>query len=304
MRFRTQVGVPRSDLSDLVKLVECGFALVELPFGKKKSLEIGWNLAQNVITRANDVEKLRGKNVGLAHAYCSPQPTCAVDVDDYRLARKWLSNKGFGLKAELLRPESVVFTSGQPYKIKLLYKLPRYVGPIPTRKILSANDKTILEFRCGTRNGLTVQDLIPPSRHPYGSRYRWLGGGSPLDLPTIPRDLLTIWDRLLVSSHGHQNSHSRKATPATPRNIALVEDALTNISADCGYDVWRNVVWALLSTGWQNAEGMARTWSKTVPQRYDEVKFQLLVDSYDPSIENSFTLGTVYYYARRSGWNG
>lgn len=304
MRFRTQVGVPRSDLSDLVKLVECGFALVELPFGKKKSLEIGWNLAQNVITRANDVEKLRGKNVGLAHAYCSPQPTCAVDVDDYRLARKWLSNKGFGLKAELLRPESVVFTSGQPYKIKLLYKLPRYVGPIPTRKILSANDKTILEFRCGTRNGLTVQDLIPPSRHPYGSRYRWLGGGSPLDLPTIPRDLLTIWDRLLVSSHGHQNSHSRKATPATPRNIALVEDALTNISADCGYDVWRNVVWALLSTGWQNAEGMARTWSKTVPQRYDKVKFQLLVDSYDPSIENSFTLGTVYYYARRSGWNG
>ena len=304
MRFRTQVGVPRSDLSDLVKLVECGFALVELPFGNKKSLETGWNLAQNVITRANDVEKLRGKNVGLAHAYCSPQPTCAVDVDDYRLARKWLSNKGFGLKAELLRPESVVFTSGQPYKIKLLYKLPRYVGPIPTRKILSANDKTILEFRCGTRNGLTVQDLIPPSRHPYGSRYRWLGGGSPLDLPTIPRDLLTIWDRLLVSSHGHQNSHSRKATPATPRNIALVEDALTNISADCGYDVWRNVVWALLSTGWQNAEGMARTWSKTVPQRYDEVKFQLLVDSYDPSIENSFTLGTVYYYARRSGWNG
>ena len=304
MKFRTQAGVTRSDLTELVKLVERGFALVELPFGKKKSLEIGWNLAQNVITRANDVEKLRGKNVGLAHAYCSPQPTCAVDVDDYRLARKWLSNAGFGLKAELLRPESVVLTSGQPYKIKLLYKLPRCVNAIPSIKISSANDKTILEFRCGTRNGRTVQDLIPPSIHPYGSRYRWLGGGSPLDLPTIPRDLLTIWERLLVTSHRHQNPHSRNATPATPLNIALAEDALTNINADCGYDVWRNVVWALLSTGWQNAEAIARVWSKTAPQRYDEVKFQLLVDSYDPSIENSFTLGTVYYYARRSGWNG
>ena len=288
----------------ITELIESGLALVEVPLGEKGPTSIGWNLAQNVIKRAEDVARLRGKNFGLAHAYCSPVPTCAIDIDDYRLARKWLSKNGFGLKAELLRPESVVFTSGQPYKIKLLYKLPGGVGPIPTKKILSAENETILEFRCATRDGLTVQDLIPPSMHPSGSRYKWLGCGSPFAIPTIPYDLLGIWQKLLITSHAQQSFNARRVITATPRNMALVIDALTYVDADCSYDVWRNVVWALLSTHWDSAEQLACRWSQTAQHRFDQTKFQLLVDSYDPFIDNGFTLGTVFHYARIGGWNG
>ena len=35
---------------------------------------------------------------------------------------------------------------------------------------------TVLEFRCGTADGLTVQDVLPPSMHPdTGMPYRWGG---------------------------------------------------------------------------------------------------------------------------------
>lgn len=287
----------------LTQLIESGFALIEVPWGEKGPTSIGWNLAKNVITRADDVVRLRGKNVGLAHAYCSPEPTCAIDIDNYRLATKWLSDKKFGLRAELQRSESVVLTSGQPYKIKLLYKLPGGEGPIPTKKILSAENETILEFRCATRDGLTVQDLIPPSMHPSGSCYRWLGCGNPFDMPTIPYDLLDIWQKLQITSHAQQSFNARRVITATPRNMALVEDALTHIDADCSYDIWRNVVWAVLSTQWGSAEQLACRWSQTAPHRFDQTKFQLLVDSYDPFIDNGFTLGTIYHYARQGGWH-
>ena len=288
----------------LTELIESGFALVEVPIGEKGPTSIGWNLAQNVITSADDIGSLHGKNVGLAHAYCSPEPTCAIDIDDYRLARTWLATEGFDLEAELQCPESVVFASGKPHSIKILYRMPVAVGPQITRQIMSLENVVILEFRCATRRGTTVQDLIPPSVHPSGKRYKWLGHGSILNLPIIPSDLLAIWQRLIRADQAQGHCISKNARAASPRDLALAADALQCINANCGYVVWRNVVWALLSTGWQNAEDLARAWSKTAPQRYEEVKFQLLVDSYDPSIENSFTLGTVYYYARRSGWNG
>ena len=288
----------------LTQLIKSGFALIEVPLGEKGPTSIGWNLVQNAITSADDVGTLLGKNVGLAHAYCNPAPTCAIDVDDYRLARTWLANEGFYLKAELLRPESVVFASGKPYSIKILFRMPARVGPQISRQVMSRANDVVLEFRCATRKGTTVQDLIPPSVHPSGNRYKWLGEGTILSLPTIPDDLLAIWQRLNQANQAQVQCISRNARAASPRDLALIADALQCISADCGYVVWRNVVWALLSTGWQNAEDIACAWSETAPNRFDDEKFYLLVNSYDPATHRLHTLGTVYYYARRSGWNG
>ena len=71
----------------LVELVESGLALVGVPLGEKGPTTPNWNLRHNAITSPSDAERLQGKNVGLAHAYCSPSPTCAIDVDDYPVAR-------------------------------------------------------------------------------------------------------------------------------------------------------------------------------------------------------------------------
>ena len=288
----------------LRQLVDSGFALIEVPLGEKGPMSTGWNLAHNAITSVDDTAKLQGKNVGIAHAYCSPAPTCAIDIDNYRFARNWLANEGFDLKAELLRADSVVFGSGKRYSIKILFRMPASFGPQITRQIMSRANEVVLEFRCATRKGTTVQDLIPPSVHPSGKRYKWLGNGNILRLPTIPDDLLAIWQRLNQADQAHMKCLSRNVRAASPRDLALVADALQFISADCGYIVWRNVVWALLSTGWQNAEEIARVWSETAPSRFDLEKFYLLVNSYDPTSKPKHTLGTVYHYARKGGWNG
>jgi len=288
----------------LADLIESGLALVAAPLGEKGPTKHGWNLRHNAITSPNDVGQLQGKNVGLAHAYCSPSPTCAIDVDDYPLALRWLSNAGFDLKAELFRPESVVLASGKRYSIKLLFRLPTGVGPQLTRQIMSSENKMIIEFRCASRLGHTVQDLIPPSIHPSGSSYRWLGSGCPQHLPTISDDLLAIWQKLIQRDEEAQSSRSSELRSASPREIALIKDALTHINADCGYIVWRNVVWALLSTGYTDAYLLASSWSQTAPNCFDQSKFQLLVNSYNPNIHGGYTIGTIYHYARTGGWSG
>ena len=64
----------------------------------------------------------------------------------------------------------------------------------------------------------------------------------------------------------------------SPREIARVQLALTYISADCDYETYRNVVWALMSTGWANAIDLARDWCMTCMGRYREHGFELVVD--------------------------
>jgi len=45
------------------------------------------------ITTAAQARSLNGSNVGLAHAYCAPQPTGALDVDDFHKATAWLAGR-------------------------------------------------------------------------------------------------------------------------------------------------------------------------------------------------------------------
>jgi len=288
----------------LVELVESGLALVGVPLGEKGPTKPSWNLRHNAITSPEDVETLINKNVGIAHAYCTPTPTCAIDVDDYPLARKWLSNNGFDLKRALKRADSVLLASGKPNSIKLLYRLPHASQPLITKQIMSAGNRVILEFRCASRLGHTVQDLIPPSVHPSGSRYRWLGSGYPQRLPTISDGLLAIWQGLIQRDQEAHSSRASETRPASPREIALIKDALTHINADCGYIVWRNVVWALLSAGWEDAYSLASLWSQTAPNCFDENKLQVLVNSYNANVHCGYTIGTIYHYARAGGWNG
>ncbi len=89
-------------------------------------------------------------------------------------------------------------------------------------------------------------------------------------------------------------------TPESSEQIERVKGMLGYVSADCSYEQWRNVVWSVLSTGWACAEGLARTWSLSAPERYDKTGFDNLVRGFDPS--RGITLGTLTHIAKNAGW--
>jgi hypothetical protein len=84
-------------LKNVQQYIRSGFALVPIPGGSKGPNAQGWNLRENCITTAAQARRLNGSNVGLAHAYCTPQPTGAIDVDDFSKATAWLAGRGVDL---------------------------------------------------------------------------------------------------------------------------------------------------------------------------------------------------------------
>ncbi|WP_395616330.1 hypothetical protein [Sphingorhabdus sp.] len=167
---------------------------------------------------------------------------------------------------------------------------------------------TVLEFRCGTVEGLTMQDVLPPSMHPDTRMpYRWGGKGDWRQIPEIPAALLAAWQQELVARQTSRKQRkdrqwSLSRVEDTPRQRARVADMLSHISADCGYELYRDMVWAILSLGWHDGEDIAKAWCLTAPHRFEEDSFWSVANSYDDT--RSPTIGTIIYHARAGGWDG
>ena len=284
-----------------------GFSFVPIPAGRKGPNTAGWNQRSSCITDAAEAKKLAG-NVGLAHAYCEA-PTCAVDIDDGREASRYLSRAGIDLKSVLKLNCASVMWSGRKNSLKAIFRLPEDLGPLLT-KTVKVNGKTILEFRCAAADGKTVQDVIPPSVHPSGTAYRWLRG-SLETLTELPTELLDLWQELIAAdiakSQATQKTNTTwfAPTPLSPRELAILKDQLEYIDPGCDYATWRNIVFAILSTGISNAEEIARAWSEGSPAKFDEKSFHALTNSYiegRAGFDGSITRGTIHHHARAGGW--
>jgi hypothetical protein len=283
-------------------LVGSGFTLVPIPSGKKRPFYRSWNHRDKVICSLDQVSRLSGMNIGLAHAFCTPNPTCALDVDDLIQATKWLSDQGIDLTALQNAPDAVGIVSGKSNSSKLIYCLPDGFSALASKAITGPSGNMMLEFRCATKKGLTVQDVLPPSIHPSGSQYRWVGAGSILSLPTLPDCLLQIWLELLKPTLSKQRLTVVPITaPETPRQEAMLRHQLTFIDADCDYETYRNVIWGIASTGWDCAYQIALDWSLTAEYRFEEHMLDALFYSYDPDRDDRITLGTIYHYAKQGG---
>jgi hypothetical protein len=149
-----------------------GLCLVAIPRGMKGPITAGWNLRENGITNVEQLHLLSDSNVGLAHAYSEPYPTCAVDFDDLMKAKNWFQKNSIEIERYTHADDAVHIISGKPNRLKLLFRLK--AGLIPSQ-VIKEDAKTILEFRCATRKGLTVQDVLPPSTHPRNSAALHLG---------------------------------------------------------------------------------------------------------------------------------
>ena len=296
-------------MTNLAAMVRSGWALVPIPPRQKGPTTSGWNTRERCVTNEAQLHKLEGINIGLAHAYCTPTPTCAVDVDNYKPAKAWLATHSVDLNELLLAQNAVVVWSGKKYSLKLLYRLPECTPPFVSKKINGEDGRSILEFRCATKDGKTVQDVLPPSMHPDGHQYRWLSEVDPLQLSVIPSELLGLWKTLSdnkcrVANRTFLSQNFMCQRQETPRQIAIIYEALGHIPADCSYELWRNVIWAILSTRWHCAEDLALAWSQTAPDRFEWDAFWLVVNSYLPDHQRPISLGTLYHHARRGGWHG
>ena len=97
--------------------------------------------------------------------------------------------------------------------------------------------------------------------------------------------------------------HKTPPPDETPRQIGRVRNMLAFISADCDYDQYRRIVWALLSTGWKCASDLAKSWSQTAPNRFNEQTFNTLLNNFNPNLANCPTLGSIQFLAEKSGWH-
>lgn len=150
--------------------------------------------------------------------------------------------------------------------------------------------------------------VAPPSIHPSGRRYAFAKGGlaaPELDfLPALPQWI--TGPIALQAEAGQADTGGWIATvqaidPETPENVERVRSALKLVSADCGRDEWRNVLFAITSTGWDCATALAREWSMTAAHRFEEAAFLNIVENVKDR-PNGITLGTLFSKAKANGW--
>lgn len=212
----------------LAEYVRFGWHLVEIPVGKKGPVTDKWNQREMCVADPEVAEWAMSGNVGLAHAYSG---TCAVDIDDLPRAIEFLKGYDIDLEALLNDPEAVRIES-RPGRAKLLYRMTR---PAPSYKLGDG----ALELRCASGNGLTVQDVLPPSIHPdTGKPYTWKynrADGDWRKLPTLPVDLARLW-----ASCAKPKAPKPAGRPTTELAEALprLRETLAVWDPDVGYEEW------------------------------------------------------------------
>lgn len=278
-----------------------GWSLVPIPHGSKGPTTSGWNRKENRLHSQSDL--LPGYGIGLAHAYSG---TMALDIDDWARAEQELQKHQVSLNALYAAPDAVVIDSGRKGHGKLVYAMPFGLA-LPSKKLIDVHvDGThfnYLDFRCSTANGMTVQDVLPPSIHPDTQQpYRWAGAGHWTRLPLIPMPLLDMWQSLL------DVDKTRITTGEISASWEEIRSALECLSPDISRQEWVTVGMALHWAGTQtnqNAEALWlwNEWSKGSDSKYPgEREIQIQWNSFRPDKAASVTLGSLFHLARQHGW--
>jgi hypothetical protein len=278
--------------------IEAGIALVPFSFGSKgpEGLEAaGWQLRESAITSDAQLYRLT-QNVGIAHAWCPAGPTCAIDFDQFDQAAELLARHGINAYALLAADDAVQITSGRPNRAKILCRLPR---PMRTVKLTDATGNAILELRCASSTGGTVQDVLPPSIHPTtGLPYEWRGDWR--CIPDIPAALLAFWESRLASNGtaDHAAGGHRGNVQVDARTLRELQSALWAMPAD-DRDLWVRIGLALASIAQEDAaRALWMEWSAT-SDKFDPADAARTWRSFAPT---STDYRAVFAEAQRRGW--
>lgn len=281
--------------------VRQGWHLVPIPPGSKGPRNSGWNKREHTITDPNQVPA--GYGVGLAHAYSG---TMALDIDDMGEAATLLGEHGIDVHGLLDAPDAVTIISGKSGHGKLIYAMP-WGLVLPSKRITyqhDGQDKVAYELRCASSNGLTVQDVLPPSIHPEVLRpYQWGGRGHWQRLPTIPGALLDLWHAMTSRDSVKQLAVSSTVSASWDE----VKAALSCIPADVGRQEWITVGMALHHAGYhteQLDEAMRiwDDWSSTGTKYKGQREILEQWRSFKIDAEG-VTLGSLFHLAKERGYH-
>ena len=275
-----------------------GLSLVPIPAGTKGPRSPGWNHKENALKSQADLPP--GFGIGLAHAYSG---TMALDIDNWTIASTMLAEHGINLQALYDAPDAVIINSGKEGHGKLLYKMPFGLA-LPSKKIVH-NKITVYELRCATANGLTVQDVLPPSIHPEVKRpYTWAGHGHWMRMPEIPPSLFNLWNGML--------EREKERTIATDGTVdaswSEIRQALESVPADCSREEWVSIGMALHWAGTQTdqleqAMQLWNEWSATSQFKYPgEREIATQWHSFKTDKATAVKLGTLFHIAKQHGW--
>jgi hypothetical protein len=274
-----------------------GWSLVAIPHGTKGPKTPGWNKVENAVKDSTTIPP--GSGVGLCHAYSG---TCAIDIDAWDEAVPLLGEHNIDLNALYTAADAVTINSGRAGRGKLIYSMP-FGLTLPSKKITNLNGDVVYELRCASANGLTVQDVLPPSYHPdTGKPYQWGGKGKWTDLPTLPVELLTLWQNMV--SKDKERVISNGTLDASWDEI---RSALYAIPAECSRDDWLSCLMALHYAGSisdQEAQAfhLADDWSSQSENKYKgkqdiATRWKSFRDHPD-----GVKLGTLFHIAGQNGW--
>lgn len=268
-----------------------GFALVPIPPDTKGPSTPGWNKQENCVNATIPANY----GVGIAHAYSG---TMALDIDNWAETVKLLPE----IEQLFASPDSVAITSGRPGRAKLLFRMP-FGLVLPSKKVAyTADDGTkpvAYELRCGTANGLTVQDVLPMPNHNHpdtGKPYQWTGNGHFSRIPTIPASLLEHWHKLVDSDV--QKTVQVSGTHTADWNE--VESALHAVDPSCGRETWVECGMALRSTDNPNAFILWNDWSRQSDKYPGEREIAKQWTSFTP--DGGITIATLFHHAIEAGW--
>lgn len=279
-----------------------GWKIIEIPFGSKAPIRTGWNRENGWVQSAAQLSSQC--NLGLLHAFSG---TCAIDIDDWDGAAAVLHDAGINLDQLYNAPDAVTIESSRPGRGKLLYEMPFPGFTLPSKKIVR-DGKTILELRCGTSGGTSVQDVLPPSKHPEtGQAYRWGGRGRWDNLPSIPLSLLNYWQQQLAVPERPQIDSQPFA------DWTEIEQALDAVPPGCDRETWLQVGMALHHEGMRSGnEGYAyhlfSKWSAgdpiDPPSNYaGQRDIDYVWRSFKRDEPNPVTIGTLFSHAAEHGWS-
>lgn len=276
-----------------------GWCLVPIPNGYKGPQYQAWNEREKCLTDSAAIPP--GYGVGLAHAYSG---TMALDIDDWDKAKDLLIAHQIDLQALFDAPDAVQVLSGKQGHGKLLYAMP-FGLVLPTKKII-VDGVTVYELRCGTREGLTVQDVLPPTIHPETLKpYQWSGKGDWQHLPVLPIPILDLWQKLLDGDKSKQ----RELSPMTADGVHWTEikSALYAVPANCSRDEWIQIGMALhaaamLTNDEPGAFQLWHDWSATGVEKFKGLRdLESCWRSFRVR-DHGIGLGTLFHIAFDYGW--
>lgn len=289
----TKIAVEDNNVVAAAKeYVTNGLRVIQWQGDKSKGpREEGWNKPENAINNPKQVKQgIHG--IGLAHLYSH---TMALDIDNLDLARKYFSKHNIDLMH--LLATGIRISSGRPGRAKLIYYIPEDINPAD---LLTINDQDNgFELRCATKNGMTVQDVLPPTIHPVtGKPYEWKGPDERPDqwqyIPMAPLPLLEHWYSRLKESKSlkHNDKYNDMLEP-------IVRDALMCIDPDISYADWLAIGMAL------SLNGLGELWDEWSSQgsKYSPGDCEARLLGFQHRGENLATIGTIFHHAREAGWS-